>query len=467
MQVVTRASRARWVVVGLTAVLTVITLVGELVPTAAKANVVVERAELDSVVRRIADAGHTALAGARPAGAAPREPGPPASERYLAAVFGTLLEREPSAGEIATWRPAVEHGDLSSVTRAVSSSDEWAAVNVAALYRSALRREPDPAGKDLWVGRIRRGATLQQAAAALYGSGEYYATAGSSPEGFVDSLYRDLLGRPADPGGLVTWTRRLAAGTSRDSVAAALYGSGEARSRRVAERYDAVLERPADPGGEQFWTGRLRSGDDSSLVAALGSSGEFFRKATGDAPPPRPERGQATGFQPFARAGRVHLAHPSAVVDFVGFHQSSQPTAIPLQPSPLAVDPTVLWGRGRGTDRRSAADIVVPPNHQIRAPVTGTVVLGEAYRLYCKYADQRLAIVPDADPSVRVTVLHVTGVRVRPGDRVEAGKTVVADSANVLPFRSQVDALDPHAPWPHVHVEVNPGAVARAAAGGC
>ena len=467
MQVVTRASRARWVVVGLSAVLTVITLASELVPTATQANVVVERAELNSVVQRIADAGHTASAGAAPAGTAPAEAGPPASERYLTAVFGALLEREPNAGELATWRPAVELGDLSAVTRAVSSSDEWAAVNVADTYRAALRRDPDPAGKDLWVGRIRRGATLQQVAAALYGSGEYYAAAGSSPEGFVDSLYRDLLGRPADPDGLATWTRQLAAGKTRDAVASALYGSREARSGRVAERYDAVLERPADPDGEQFWTGRLRGGDDSSLVAALGSSGEFFEKATGDAPPPRPERGRATGFQPFARAGRVHLTHPSAVVDFVGFHQSSQATAIPLQPSPLAVDPTVLWGRGRGTDRRSAVDIVVPANHQIRAPVTGTVVLGEAYRLYCKYADQRLAIVPDADPSVRVTMLHVTGVRVRPGDRVEAGTSIVADSANVLPFRSQVDALNPHAPWPHVHVEVNHGAAARAAAGGC
>lgn len=398
---------------------------------------------------------------ARAPGPAPA-PTPETQHEYLQAVFQSILGRSPSAADVATWAPAVQLGDLSSVTRALSRSNEWAGAQIGGIYRDALRREVDAAGRAHWVDRIGAGATLDQVAAALYGSGEYYARAGSTPERFVDALYRDLLGRPADPGGLATLVQKLGADGSRGAVAARLYRSAEARASRVSRHYESVLGRPADPSGQRFWTGQVERSGDAALAAALASSGEFFRRATGQEPPQRPARGRASGFQPFARAGRVHLTHPAAVVDFVGFHQASQPAAQPLVPTALTVDPTVLWSRGRGTDRRSAADIVVPPGMEIRAPVTGTVVEAGTYRLYCRYDDERLFIAPDADPSVRVAMLHVTGVLVEAGERVQAGVTPVAHSATVLPFPSQVDALNPDAPWPHVHMEVAPAATPRA-----
>ena len=392
----------------------------------------------------------------------PSDPTPPRiPERdYLGAVFQTFLGRPPTENELTTWAPAVRFGDLSTVAHALSVSDEWAGSQVEALYRSVLRRDLDPGGRKLWVGRMRRGTTVEQVAAALFGSGEYYHRAGSRPELFIDSLYRDIFGRPADPGGLATGVALLGRGHSRDSVAYTLYRSGEARGSRVTRTYYDVLGRGPDPSGHRFWFHQVNKSSESSLVAALVASGEFYRSATGLELPARPDRGQATGFQPFARAGRVHLHHPAAVVDVVGLHQSGNRTAVPLAPSPLAVDPTLLWSRGRGTDRRSAADIVVPPRHDLRSPVTGTVVEATRYRLYCKYDDDRLIILPDADPSVSVAVLHIAELKVKVGDRVEAGVTPIAKRARVLPFQSQVDALEPGAPWPHVHIEVNSPAVA-------
>lgn len=389
--------------------------------------------------------------------AAPSDPTPPrVPERdYLAEVFETFLGRPPTADEVATWAPAVRFGDLSTVSHALSVSDEWAGAQVDVLYRSVLRRDVDPGGRELWVGRMRRGTTVEQVAAALFGSGEYYHRAGSRPELFIDSLYRDIFDRPADPHGLSTGVALLGRGRRRDSVAYTLYRSGEARGSRVTRTYYAVLGRGPDPSGHRYWFHQVNKSSESSLVAALVASGEFYRSATGHELPTRPERGQATGFQPFARAGRVHLHHPAAVVDLVGFHQAGHATAQPLARSPLAVEPTLLWSRGRGTDRRSAADIVVPPNHDIRSPVTGTVVEAGNYRLYCRYDDSRLLIIPDADPSVSVAVLHIAGLKVKTGQRVEAGVSPIAKSARVLPFSSQVDALSPRSPWPHVHIEVN------------
>jgi murein DD-endopeptidase MepM/ murein hydrolase activator NlpD len=97
---------------------------------------------------------------------------------------------------------------------------------------------------------------------------------------------------------------------------------------------------------------------------------------------------------------------------------------------------------------------VVDPSRQVRAPVTGTVVQAGSYALYCKYPDHYLVVEPDSRPGFEVKVLHFEGLQVSPGDRVEAGVTVIGAHARLLPFRSQVDdhTAAPH--WPHVHVEV-------------
>lgn len=393
-----------------------------------------------------------------PAVAPPPPPQPPAAEvpvrEYLDAVFEVFAGRPAAPEDVAQWSFAVEAGDLGSLTAALAVSDEWAGSRVAALYDSALGRPVDAGGRAHWVDRVARGATLEHVAASLFGSTEYYVRSGSTDAGFVDRLYTDLLGRPADPGGQRFWLAELARGRSRASVAAGLYESSESRRSRVHAVYDAVLDRAPDPTGAAHWSGRVREVGDVVLASSLASSPEFFRRATGQAPPEAPARGRATGFTPFATAGDVTLTHPAAVVDVVGFHQSGNSGAHRLSPAPTAVAPTLLGSRGRGTDRQSAADVVVPAGTEIRAPVTGTVLEAGTYQLYCKYPDDKLVIEPDAHPGWRVVVLHISGVQVAPGERVVAGTTPIAPTATVLPFDSQVEALTPAEPWPHVHIEV-------------
>ena len=161
-----------------------------------------------------------------------------------------------------------------------------------------------------------------------------------------------------------------------------------------------------------------------------------------------------TGFSPFASAGPVTLHHPAAHVELVGFHQSNHEGARPMEPAPTATRPTVLESRERNTTGRTAADIVVPPDEEIRAPVTGTVKRAGGYILYCKYDDDFAVIEPDSRPGWEVKLLHIDGVQVRAGDRVEAGVTVIAPRPTRLPFESQVEEVSASPPWPHVHVEV-------------
>jgi murein DD-endopeptidase MepM/ murein hydrolase activator NlpD len=163
---------------------------------------------------------------------------------------------------------------------------------------------------------------------------------------------------------------------------------------------------------------------------------------------------------PFAAVGGVVLVHPSSRVEHIGFHQSSVDGAQELEILPTAVRPSVLNTRKRGTGGQTAADVVVEPGTQVRAPVTGTVVKAGPYRLYCAYADETVVIEPDTHPGWHVVVLHLQGVLVAAGQRVDAGVTPIATQAHQLPFASQVDRLRSASPaWPHVHIEVDDPAI--------
>jgi hypothetical protein len=160
-------------------------------------------------------------------------------------------------------------------------------------------------------------------------------------------------------------------------------------------------------------------------------------------------------WTPFASTGEVVLHHPANVVERVGFHESNDDGAQQLEVLPGAADPVTLESRERGTGSRTAADVVVQPTVEIRAPVTGTVIRAGSYVLYCDYNDNYVVIEPDAHPGWEVKVLHIDGLLVATGDRVTAGVTAIAPHARQLPFASQVDELTTTGPaWPHVHVEV-------------
>lgn len=161
-----------------------------------------------------------------------------------------------------------------------------------------------------------------------------------------------------------------------------------------------------------------------------------------------------TGFAPFATIDQVVLVHPAAQVELVGFHEANHDGARQMEPTPQAARAIDLESRQRGTGSRSAADIVVAPDAEIRAPVTGTVKRAGGYILYCEHDDDYAVIEPDARPGWEVKVLHIDGVQVQAGQRVEAGVTVLAPRPTPLPFASQVDDHTASPAWPHVHVEV-------------
>lgn len=162
--------------------------------------------------------------------------------------------------------------------------------------------------------------------------------------------------------------------------------------------------------------------------------------------------GQRGLLVPYGRVGDVVLHLPSEHVARAGWHESSSAGA--LEPEDLAAPRSVvLPSRGRGTGARTAIDVAVQPGTPVLAPVAGTVVEVTDYALYGQHPDTRIRIRPDANPSLEVVVLHVTGPHVAVGDHVEVGDPLTAHATR-FPFRSQIDDLV--GPLPHVHLQVSP-----------
>lgn len=162
---------------------------------------------------------------------------------------------------------------------------------------------------------------------------------------------------------------------------------------------------------------------------------------------------QQGSLVPYGRMGEAVLHLPSQHVVRAGYHESSNTAA--LVPQDLGAERSfVLPSRGRGSHSHSAIDVAVQPGTLVHAPVSGTIVESVDYMLYGEYPDTRIRIRPDANPSIIVTVLHVTGSHVRSGDHVEAGDPLAAQ-ATKFPFRSQID--DVVGSLPHVHIEAKAG----------
>jgi hypothetical protein len=168
---------------------------------------------------------------------------------------------------------------------------------------------------------------------------------------------------------------------------------------------------------------------------------------------------------------RIHYpAGPSHFIA-VGFHQADNKKAVRFVPSlkcykrakasrvrslikrkkiKLFQQPL----RGRGSSNFSAADCAVKRGTAVVAPVDGVVTNVRTYKLYGYVTDYRLEIKPDGNKHLRVVMLHITGVKVRKGDRVVGGVTPVA-VVRKLPFTSTINRFIPVKPIDHVHIQVN------------
>jgi hypothetical protein len=200
--------------------------------------------------------------------------------RFVDAVYRDFLGRAPDGGGRSYWVGRLAAGlPRGQFAAEIARSPEWLGRVVTLLYHLALERPPDGAGLAHWRSRLAAGTPVADLAATLLGSDEADTLGGGTPEGYVDRVYRRVLGRPADSAGLADWSGALRRGAPRTLVAGALFQSTEHRTTRVVNLYAALLHRSPEPGGRAYWVDALLRVDDVVLAALLASSDEYFSRA--------------------------------------------------------------------------------------------------------------------------------------------------------------------------------------------
>lgn len=118
---------------------------------------------------------------------------------------------------------------------------------IAQLYVGYYDRAPDPEGLNYWIGRLNSGMGLleiaqsfsvQPESTSLYGF--LSAPLVGSPDGFLDSVYRNLFNRAIDTGGLAYWKGELANGKPVGRVIVDIISGAQGADKTIVDNKASV-----------------------------------------------------------------------------------------------------------------------------------------------------------------------------------------------------------------------------------
>ncbi|HMJ74368.1 MAG TPA: DUF4214 domain-containing protein, partial [Iamia sp.] len=225
-----------------------------------------------------------AAAAPAPVPAAPA--GAPDDACFADAVLRVFLQRAPSDTEQADLVAQLGAGTpRGTVVRSVARSDAWVKAAVTELFRTVLDRDPDPGGLAYWADRLRTGTTITEIGTAIWASPEMRARIRGGHRGFIGSAYKRILLREIQLAELEYWEPVVAA-RGWGWMARQLYRSTERRQRQVDRLYSTILGRPPEPAGRQYWVERLLTLNEVELAVQLAASPELPRWAARSCPVP-------------------------------------------------------------------------------------------------------------------------------------------------------------------------------------
>ncbi len=207
------------------------------------------------------------------------------TQAFVEQAYLDLLQRPADPNGLAGWSSQLDAGLMTrtQVAQALMNSDEYRMLKVNQLYEQYLSRPADPMGLSGFVSFLRGGGTLEQVAAYLIGSPEYFnGHGGGSNDGFVKALYEDALGRPVDAPSEAYWDQVLSLHVPTSQIATAILSSAEYDTDLVMGFYQTFLRRAADTNGLNGNVKYLQGGGrDEIVIAALVGSPEYLKLVGG------------------------------------------------------------------------------------------------------------------------------------------------------------------------------------------
>lgn len=148
---------------------------------------------------------------------------------FVELLYQNVLGRAGDGGGLAHWTSVLDGGKpRGEVMVGFSESNEFVTASagdiervehagpIARLYLAYFLRPPDTDGVRYWIGTNLPYRAISDAFAA---SSEFQQRYGNlSNDGFVDLVYQNVLGRPADAAGRAYWIGEMARGVSRGQI---------------------------------------------------------------------------------------------------------------------------------------------------------------------------------------------------------------------------------------------------------
>ena len=194
-------------------------------------------------------------------------------------AYADVLGRSPSSGERAAAVAALEGGVLTPpglIATLVAGEGADDAQPVARLYLAALGRLPDRSGLQYWTRRHAAGVPLVVLADQFIGSAEFDRRNGTPTNvAFIDVLYRNVLGRPADAAGADYWSRRLSGGLITRRGLLVQFSESSEHTAKTASTVEAsvvyvgMVLRAPDPSVLSWWATKRSSGSDLTVLTTL------------------------------------------------------------------------------------------------------------------------------------------------------------------------------------------------------
>jgi hypothetical protein len=208
-------------------------------------------------------------------------------EDFVHWMFTHVAQRAPGATELAGWTSrfiSMGREDrwskakfVESFVRAQSSG------SIRDEYERLLGREPDGDELAYWTDRISRGGSQRDLITSLCDSSEFWLLGGATDRGFIDRLYRTLLRREPDPDGRARYLAYLATGWSRKDVIASIVSSSEYQGVLIDEQFQALYGRKPDSDTRADYIEKMQIGlTREGLLTAILCRDDLWKTAIAD-----------------------------------------------------------------------------------------------------------------------------------------------------------------------------------------
>lgn len=183
------------------------------------------------------------------------------NEHFVRQLYPALMGREADAGGLAFWVGKLESGvTREAMVNSFTSSNEYKSLC------SDAGIELGPQLKDTDFGAKKGIGTKPYGPCAVCG-------AETKVVQFAERMYTECMKRPADTGGLAYWSKGLYEQTiTGKSILNSFFLSSEMKNMGLANQeyvrriYKTMLDRDPDTGGLNYWTGRLDNGASPTVV---------------------------------------------------------------------------------------------------------------------------------------------------------------------------------------------------------